>query len=390
MSSRKKLHNYTITLAAKGPVFVGSGQTVSKKDTLWLYKEDKVYILDPKKMYNGLKEKGLLPEYQKYLLDHKQKNFIDFINNNSDKLDLRICKSWAAYTVSGELGRINSAKGKRNMYNIDTFMKDPYGCPYIPGSSLKGALRTVITGARIISDRGRFSDKKYKIETEKMIKRERKKYLLHTERGISQSLFYTLKRDREKLHNAVNDVFSGMRISDSKPLSTDDLIICGKYDVNTNGEGKSLPLRRECIKPGTKIEFTMEIDEEMMQISGDEILSCTDMFYADYYDGFLSAFPKIDNTNGTEGHVLLIGGGAGYASKTTVYPLYDKFDSEGNKSNDDAVKAVQNVMVNTAGFHKHGNDLAYHGVSPRVRKCAKIGSDVYDMGLCEIEIVDKG
>ena len=43
---------------------------------------------------------------------------------------------------------------------ILTSVKDAYGCPYVPGSSLKGALRTVLLGAVVIRKNEAFAEER--------------------------------------------------------------------------------------------------------------------------------------------------------------------------------------------------------------------------------------
>lgn len=384
MNYSGEVKKYKITLEAKGPVFIGSGKTISKKDSLWLAAEKKVYVLDMLKLFDGLRSAGLLKAYEGYLLDAGQKNFSDFIRSNSTKLSVEKCKVWAAYSLAArdiaESGQSRSKGGGSD--DIMSFIKDPFGCPYIPGSSIKGALRTVIQGAEIVSDRGKFADLRRRIENEQL--QSRKRYLSEQDKAISGSLFNTLGRNEKRSFDAVNDCFAGMRISDSAPLSTEDLILCQKVDVDVDYEKHALPIRRECLKPGTKICFDMELDEGMLPYDGKKILSCTDDFYDAYFDGFLGAFGEIDHEGDTDKHLLLLGGGAGYATKTTVYPLY--------KDNNDAVRAVQRIMIETTSTkkkhdpHKHCNDESVHKVSPHMRKCTVIAGELYDFGLCEIKI----
>lgn len=384
MNYSGEVKNYKIVLEAKGPVFIGSGQTISKKDSLWLVGEKMVYVLDMMKLFDGLRNLGLLKAYESYLLDAGQKNFSDFIKRNSTKLSVEKCKSWAAYSLAAkdiaESGQSRSRGGGSD--DIMAFIKDPFGCPYIPGSSIKGALRTVIQGAEIISNRERFANLRRSIENEQM--QSKKRYLSKQDKTISESLFNTLGRQEKRPSDAVNDSFAGMRISDSAPLSTDDLVLRQKVDVDVDGKEHALPIRRECLKPGTKIRFDMELDKGMLPYDGKKILNCTDKFYDAYFDGFLGAFGEIDHEGDTDKHLLLLGGGAGYATKTTVYPLY--------KDNIGAVRAVQKIMIETTSTkrkqdpHKHCNDEIVHRVSPHMRKCSVIAGELYDFGLCEIRI----
>ncbi len=384
MNNNGRVSNYKITLEVKGPVFIGSGQTISKKDSIWVPSEKKVYVLDMMKVFDGLKKAGLLKAYEDYLLDPRQKNFSDFIQGNSTRLSVEKCKAWAAYSLTArniaESGTSRSRGGGSD--DILAFMKDPFGCPYIPGSSLKGALRTMIQGAEIIGDRSRFRGLTRSIEGEEF--KSRTRYLSSQQDSISNTLFNKLGRNEKRPSDAVNDIFAGMRISDSAPLSTNDLVLCQKIDIDVDGEEHALPIRRECLKPGTKIQFSMEIDEGMFPYTDKSILKCSDVFYDDYFDSFLGAFGEIDHEGNTSKHLLLLGGGSGYATKTTTYPLYDDKDA--------ALRAVQRIMIETTSTrskrdpHKHINDENGHKVSPHMRKCTRIGGELYDFGLCEVQI----
>ena len=66
------------------------------------------------------------------------------------------------------------------------------------------------------------------------------------------------------LYNAVNNCFSGIRVSDSEPLSVSDLMLCRKTDLLPDENENSISVKRECLKPGTKVKFSMEIDESLL------------------------------------------------------------------------------------------------------------------------------
>ena len=71
------------------------------------------------------------------------------------------------------------------------------------------------------------------------------------------------KAVEEKKENAVCDELSGLRISDSRPLYVQDLILCQKIDKGMDGNNQILPIFRECLKPEIKIYFDMTIDESI-------------------------------------------------------------------------------------------------------------------------------
>ena len=69
------LKTYTVTLKTKGPVFVGSGYKIGKKEYVLFNGKRKVLIMDMKKMYPAIRKKRL------------ERDFIDFyLNNTRDSL----------------------------------------------------------------------------------------------------------------------------------------------------------------------------------------------------------------------------------------------------------------------------------------------------------------
>ncbi|MCM1578180.1 MAG: type III-A CRISPR-associated RAMP protein Csm5 [Ruminococcus sp.] len=380
------IKHYTVTLTAAGPVHIGSGREISKKDCLYLSNERKVYILDSMKVFGGMKRSGLLKDYEKYLMDDSQKNFTFFIKSHN--ITPAEYKSWAAYTLPLD-GMGNTLTDSRSRGggsdNIAEFLKDSLGCPYIPGSSLKGALRTAIQGTLCERDREKYSGIADRISSAEC--RYRTSYLRSENRQLSEKLFHTVQADPKHPENAVNDMFRGLRISDSKPLPAESLILCQKIDKLPDGTDKALPIKRECLKPGTKITFEMTIDRKYIKLSESSILKAADAFYGNYRKNFLSAFPKITTADTAGGHLIYIGGGTGFPTKTVVYPLYaDK---------ERAVRIVQNILVNTTSArrlydpHKHSADAKKYRVSPRMRKCTKYKNSYYDFGLCSIDISEK-
>lgn len=377
---------YTVTLTAAGPVHIGSGQEISKKDCLYLSNERKVYILNSMRVFEGMKRLRLLSDYEKYLMDERQKNFTFFIKDFG--ISPAEYKSWAEYTLPLD-GIANTVTQSRSRGggsdNIAAFIKDAYGCPYISGSSLKGALRTAIQGALCEKDRGNFTGIARSISNAGADSRTR--FLKNENDRLSRELFYTVKADPKHPDNAVNDMFRGLMISDSAPLSVSDLILCRKTDRLPDGSEKQLPITRECLKPGTRIRFDMVIDEKYFSQTIDLVTEAIDTFYNNYRRNFLSAFPKLPSEGAAGAHRIYIGGGAGFATKTTVYPLY--------ADRDRAVETVQKILVNTTSTrrehdpHKHSSDMKKYHISPHMRKCTKYRSTYYDFGLCDIDIEEK-
>ena len=152
------------------------------------------------------------------------------------------------------------------------------------------------------------------------------------------------------------------------------LTLSQKIDYTLECKEKELPLLRECIIPGTDIEFEVSIDSTVCPYDMKDIINALNSFQEDCYQYFYSRFRR-----GTkEKNVVWLGGGCGFLSKTVIYPMFGK----------DAVKVVDNIYRNTLGSsyvkHKHTRDLSLK-LSPHVCKCTRYQGKLYDMGMGRIE-----
>lgn len=364
------LKTYKIIINTLSPLFIGSGESIGKKEYVFHKFNNKVLIPDLHKLYKGLKELNLLREYEKYLLHDGRDLFAWFRANNVDNKDYQ---QWMKYSLdSGDA--VFEDRGKKE---IQLFIKDSYGCPYIPGSSLKGAIRTILLSDAILKNNNQYSTVKRNIKNARY---NGKRYLNNEVKNIESQGFNTLERKKDKPDDAVNDSLTGIRISDSKPLSVNNLVLCQKIDVAVDGSENKLNTLRESLKPNTNIEFVLTIDTQLCKYTVEDILDAVNNFYQCYYGAFLKAF-RIPTSNMK--NLLYLGGGSGYVSKTISYPLYGK---------DEGVKVVSDIIQNTLHpkvkkEHKHDRDVLL-GVSPHMLKCTRYNNHLYEMGLCSFEIIE--
>ena len=68
------LTTYTVTLEVQSPLFIGSGETITKKEYLHIPQENKAVLFDLRKLADYLQRKNLMQQYQNYLLDDREKN----------------------------------------------------------------------------------------------------------------------------------------------------------------------------------------------------------------------------------------------------------------------------------------------------------------------------
>lgn len=363
------MKNYLLTLRTEAPVFVGSGEKIGKKEYLFLPDQRLVCIPDMAKMFRDFERRGLTGAYEEYLL-RDQRDFAVWLREKGILVPRQL-PPWIAYSVDSA-DAVFEDRGKKE---ILAFIKDPYGCPYVPGSSVKGMLRTVLLSARLLEDQaGRSAAAQSIRQADLRVPRPR---LLARETGqVEQRYLYTLKRPGELPANKVNDMMSGLRVSDSQPLNTDDLILCQKIDITTDGQQKRLPILRECLRPGVEITFSLTLTEEF-PYSAEQLLRAAERCRGAYEQCFRRAFPAGDIRGG--GSVYL-GGGCGYATKTFAYPLLGK----------SGVETVSRIIDSTLpgnvrNQHKHRLDRQ-KGVSPHMLKCTQYQGQIYEMGACSVEI----
>lgn len=378
------LKRYQLKLITKGPVFIGDGKSLGKKE---YFKKGKiVYVPDLQTMYHGLQKLRLDKKYESFLLDsaYGRMGLEQWLRQNH--IDPMKNREWISYTL--DAGDILETQ----RMEILTFIKDPYGCPYIPGSSLKGALRTALLSYELCREGERYAREKSELIHEARTSREKRKFYLKKQAEDLETKVFNrldrLKKESEK-RKAVNDVMSCLRISDSRPLSTKDLILCQKLDMFTTGKYNPINVMRECIRPEVKIEFEMTIDDRF-PYTVEEILEAVKNFVIRYYNSysipFLKQNPELEKPRI---NYIWLGGGAGFVSKTVIYPmLHKKEENDKQLARKDSVDTIANILTKTVNNpeHDHEGDRS-RGVSPHTLKITKCQGKMYEFGKCALKII---
>lgn len=256
------------------------------------------------------------------------------------------------------------------------FIKDPYGMPFVPGSSIKGMLRTALLAYEIMKDPSHYANVKRQIQSSASHReKRRKKYLSSETQMLETRAFHTLQRSGTP-GDAVNCNLAGLSVSDSRPISLKCLALSQKIDYTLDQKEKLLPIFREALIPGTEIYFDITIDESKCPYTLEEILEALNCFQKSCYQYFYSRFGRGTMQDG----IIWLGGGCGFLSKTILYEMFGK----------DAVGIVDQIFQNTLGknysIHKHNKDRSLR-LAPHVCKCTRYQGELYDMGMGRIEVV---
>ncbi len=371
MANKNYLERYKITIETLGPLHIGSGHEIGKKDWILNRRDNTAYIIDEVKLFTYLRKKNLLVPFEKYMLSNAHAGLYEWARENKVLGD--ITHQAAKYSLDCEnIAQVKTVK------SIQTFIKDGYGMPYIPGSSIKGAIRNILLSQSIEKDTHSNDDiisalRKPNAGDNNKLNGEKDK--------LDKKYFRTIDREGSNYGDAVNDIMSGLKIADSKPLSFDNLTLCQKLDANLDGYTRKtqIPILRECIRPESKIEFNLTIDTSLFKKSISYIEEAVENFLNNYNEEFLLKFKE---ESPYYGNVIYLGGGAGYHTKTVTSSLL--------KNEPDKVKIMGNIINNTVSKkmrdkHRHYDDHKL-GVSPHMVKLTEYDGELVQMGPCEITI----
>lgn len=365
MIREEHLSVYDVKLTTRAPLFIGNGKTLSKTDYLLSPKESEITVLNIDKLLTYLAQHNLAEQYESFVLS-RQTNMHLFLTEicGLTQEELEKLSLYKIHTAD-VLDRNNSLK------EIHQITRTPDNQVYVPGSSLKGALRTALLLGPVM--------KASPLPQEHLNRSYR-----FREGRYANTLQYVQDKTG-KTTSASISVLQGIRISDSLPISNGHIMLAAKVDVGVTGETNSLQTVWECIAPGTELHFQMTLDHSVLDrcffdgkqgIDADRILQAVRDFASYYREQYASKFstPKgsvqVDCSN-----AIWLGGNAGYFSKTLAYPYWK----------DRALDEVSEYMMSI--FPKHGHKrYREHPIAPHKLNYALCGGKLYPMGLCEVEI----
>ena len=366
MTRTEHLTACDLILTTRSPLYIGSGNICTKTDYLFDPRTETVSMINAEELFAWLYRKRLADRYERFVLsgDTRLYKFLKDCGITDRELD-ELC-----------LYRVNAADAlddSHSLKEIHTFMRDSRHQAYIPGSSVKGALRTVILAGLIAKEKkGTWPDSTRKTENARQMQKLEGLYL------------DTLALKRDKYGNTVNDpvnsILRGLSISDSEPIPDTDLVLVGKIDVNEKGEFKKLPLCRECIRPGAKVRFKLTLDHSALpkEYSGEALMQMIRDFDAFYQKTYLSRFmPPSGSAPVSYQDSLIFGGGSGFFSKSLAYPYL---------GTPEGMRYTEKRMSEQFRRHGHDKDISKHGVSPHMMKYGKYKGQLYPYGVCEVSI----
>lgn len=361
MIRQDHLQVYDLVLTTRSPLFVGSGQEYTKKEYLYNPKNNMVSFLDQEKFFALLAGKGLIDAYEEFMLSPEQ-DLYRFLTK-----DCGIPSNQHQAFIRCRVSAAEALAENRPLKEIKAFQRDAAGRAYVPGSSVKGALRTAWLLDAVLED-------------------ARPHELAHSRRRNDSVRFpeeaylNKLSLDQKRKENAVNDLLRGVLVSDSAPVPDQAMILAGKTDALPGGGVHSIPLCRECVKPGVPLRFKLTLDTSVLngRITAETLLRAVNRYDQYYTNTYLRHFtlprgaasPPLQNC-------LILGGGAGFFSKSLAYPYL------GEKN---GLEWTAEEMSRQFQKHGHQKDRDSYRISPHTAKYAGYGQKLYPYGICEVTL----
>lgn len=378
------LQHYKVKIHALSPIFIGSGRKVGKKEFVFERETGKVLVADMAKLYAGLAANGMASAYEGFMLEVKSdnvgakvvpKDLARWLSQNGIGKDAY--RQWVKYELDGG-DALSVLKDKAQTHEVAEFIRDAYGCPYVPGSSVKGMLRTALLAYEIKRNPGIYNRIAKKVQDGVSVFKNRGSYLTGEGKQLEHTAFHTLNRNEKINDNPVNSNLAGVIVGDSMPLQNEDLTLCQKIDYSLDRREHGLPILRECIKPGTDIWFDLTIDTGICPYTKEDICKALANFQNTCNELFFSRFGRKVEEKGA----VWLGGGVGYLSKTVLYPLL------GAEAYLTADVIFQNTLPkNVYAEHKHAK-ARQKKLAPHVCKCTRYQGKLYDMGVGRLTFVE--
>jgi len=249
----KMLTMYRMTIETLTPVHIGTGTTLLR---------DYDFVVFDNRMTHRLNVDRVL--------DYLWPEDVDAMSPaEKDKLlrtppgellkpeDLRTHPELVLYTMAG----VPQVKGA-DAGQIREQIKDAFGRLYIPGSTMKGAIRTALARGLAKSEfKGQFPPVNRERDRKGRLKREVADSL------IDHRLFCPKGKDGEK-NGANYDLLRALRIADSEPIGT--VPILANVRVFRGPKGQS-PIEVEAIPAGAVFQTELILDEYLLQKQAGEL-----------------------------------------------------------------------------------------------------------------------
>lgn len=383
MSNIKK---YKMKLEVLTPLHIGGADYKSKLDKKeYVFDKDKktLTLIDNEKFVGFLIKKNLFEKYIAYIennvnakvmVQNRNINLLSFLKANNIDKDIQDFRKKAPIKLDMNIEKMN---------DIKLMLRDVQGKPYIPGTSIKGALINLLLVDYIIKNREEFLKEKRIILSEckkanddrsiRSLKNEIKKIV----NQIEKSIIYGNNKDLEKSKRFGVSVSDSYSYSNTRTNFYQD--IDEKRNAKTENEkNKTMPVVREYIMVNSKFDFDITLDMDLLKESELKIKNINDLINS-LENSVAYLINILEDKNSPRTENLVLGANTGFLQKTIVYALFEDKEERLEVIKKMLHKGSKNAIGN------HLNDK----FSPRVLNRIKINGKNQLAGLIKIMKVEE-
>lgn len=366
------LERIPVTLTVKSPLYIGSGEKLSAMEYIL---DDPGAVLIPSipdmiDAFSNAWQCGLSEDFLRFIMTPgKSKQLGDFIRQRRIRLDP--LPEWVRYSVKTQ-------RDIRGMNTFLTFIKNPDGQAYIPGSSIKGALRTALLAARMDD-----SDKAALVR--ELHNNPSARWADYIEQILRVLPLKLDRQDQLDRKNAVNDLLRSIELSDSAPFPADALTVCRRHWLSADGEERQSrsPIFMECLRPNVQTRLHLTVDHSLWPESEDAVtvllqaLTEWDALCRRAHQGYFEQ--SLVDLGPFDGAPVVLGGGTGFHRKSLVYKT--------SAYPEQAAQLAHEVLKRQ--FNRNGN-CTYKPrnarTAPYLFKAARFEGEYYPLGVCELRV----
>lgn len=386
MINTEKWEHKTYELTCISPIHIGNGELLKQYEYIFTKdrNQQRIYFLDKAKWMTFLVRHDLIDDYAQSVFSGRM-NLYGWLQSQQigslSAIIREVCNASADVYLVRE--------GQQRVNDISRQVKTPDGTPYIPGSTLKGAIRSAILFHDIRQHPEAYLPFWNRIKA--AMEAGNRRQMRDLAQNIERQAFTRLKQQKNRPDDALQSVMKGLAVSDAMLVGHErDTVILQKYDVSSirreGLKGHPLALFRECIPAGRKFRFSMTLDKDIDRLIGITSLDDVWQWVRDYLAFGLAkekaVFGHEYKGEFEEGKLadIRLGGGTGFLSKTVYYALAPNGEGRTVLANffDDVLFTRRNCH-----HHKTKDDR----LTPRTLKLAWADNDRWILGLAAVKEV---
>lgn len=316
------------------PVNIASNEKLNTIDYIYDSKNQVAYFLNPLLWHKFIYTKKLFPAYMDFINDKTKPRKILYKWLIEQGYNIEDIKEVVKYKLIAHENIDKISKDSLNDIILQTKLID--GSAYIPGSTLKGLIRTAILydllqknphlKQRLWQSLERAINGNKSYDEIKRVENNLNRLLTAEIEGTGKREY--TKYDKKSIKSEYYNFMQGIKLSDAMAKTEhNNLVLLKKIDLAVKDnyiKENSLSVYRECIEPKTRFYFDMQIEKRFTQKlninSAEDILIMIQNFFDASNELLSSAFGKDYGFLFNDANLgnTYIGGGTGFLTKTLV------------------------------------------------------------------------